>query len=208
MALREFNERVAKVTQKMQIPIGDLLTMAKGFLGVQEGLDEKGGLAVALVSGPEGRQWEESVLCAVVPVSDYNKFIAPLDPKDPDAKITAVTVMGMNMMAARKGNFAVLAAGDKSETLEKILAAKADVTEEAKEFLIEKGSSLEFGARPLRRAIEQHLEDMLAEELLKGTFQGTESITVKVVEVEGDKKLGFDTTKASEPAPAVVAGQG
>jgi ATP-dependent Clp protease ATP-binding subunit ClpC len=85
---------------------------------------------------------------------------------------------------------------------------KLNVSEEAKEFLIEKGSSLEFGARPLRRAIEQHLEDMLAEELLKGTFQGSEALTVKVVEVDGDKKLGFDTVKAGDPTPAVVAGQG
>lgn len=81
------------------------------------------------------------------------------------------------------------------------------VSEEAKEFLIDKGSSLEFGARPLRRAIEQHLEDMLAEEILKGTFHGMESIAVKIVEDEkGEKKLGFDTTKApvTEPVPAVV----
>jgi ATP-dependent Clp protease ATP-binding subunit ClpC len=81
------------------------------------------------------------------------------------------------------------------------------VSEEAKDFLIDKGSSLEFGARPLRRAIEQHLEDMLAEEILKGTFHGMESISVKVVEDDkGEKKLGFDTTKAAvaEPTPAVV----
>jgi ATP-dependent Clp protease ATP-binding subunit ClpC len=79
------------------------------------------------------------------------------------------------------------------------------VQEDAKDFLIEKGSSLEFGARPLRRSIEQHLEDMLADELLRGTFQGAEAITVKVVETDGDKKLGFDVAK-TEPT-AVVAGQ-
>jgi len=82
---------------------------------------------------------------------------------------------------------------------------KLVVNEQAKEFLIKKGSSLEFGARPLRRSIEQHLEDMLAEELLKGTFHGSDTITVKVVEVDGEQKLGFDTAKAEEPAPAVAA---
>src|SRR6185437_11133791 len=76
------------------------------------------------------------------------------------------------------------------------------VTEEAKDFLIEKGSSLEFGARPLRRAIEQHLEDMLAEELLRGTFHGNDTITVRVTEGEGEKKLTFEATKtAVEEAP-------
>jgi ATP-dependent Clp protease ATP-binding subunit ClpC len=87
---------------------------------------------------------------------------------------------------------------------------KLVVSEEAKEFLIDKGSSLEFGARPLRRAIEQHLEDMLAEELLKGTFHGTDQITVKITEESGEKKLSFETSKnspAESPAPAVVAGQ-
>jgi ATP-dependent Clp protease ATP-binding subunit ClpC len=78
---------------------------------------------------------------------------------------------------------------------------KLVVTEEAKDYLIEKGSSTEYGARPLRRAIEQHLEDMLAEEILKGTFHGADTITVKITEENGEKKLGFD---ANVPAPAVV----
>src|SRR5205085_2828309 len=63
------------------------------------------------------------------------------------------------------------------------------LTDEAKELLIEKGSSLEFGARPLRRAIEHLLEDPLAEQLLNGTFGGKDTITVRVQEVEGEKKL-------------------
>ena len=54
------------------------------------------------------------------------------------------------------------------------------LTDEAKDLLIEKGTSLEFGARPLRRAIEHLLEDPLAEELLRGTFEGKDTITVTV----------------------------
>ncbi len=49
---------------------------------------------------------------------------------------------------------------DKTLTLE--------LTDAAKEFLIEKGFSPSFGARPLRRAIQKHVEDALAEELLRG----------------------------------------
>ena len=71
--------------------------------------------------------------------------------------------------------------------------------DEAKDLLIEKGYSPEFGARPLRRAIEHLLEDPLSEELLKGAFQGKETITVRVHEVDGEKKLFFDATG---PAPA------
>ena len=72
------------------------------------------------------------------------------------------------------------------------------MTDEAKEFLIEKGTNLEYGARPLRRAIEHYLEDPLAEELLRGTFNGKDTITVRVtrrrrreeVDLRGDQDRG------------------
>ncbi len=54
---------------------------------------------------------------------------------------------------------------------------KLVLTDEAKTFLIRKGSNLDFGARPLRRAIENFVEDPLSEELLKGEFQGMDTIT-------------------------------
>ena len=68
------------------------------------------------------------------------------------------------------------------------------LTDEAKEFLIEKGTSLEFGARPLRRAIEHLLEDPLAEDLLRGTFDGKDTITVRVSTEGEEKKLAFEAT--------------
>ncbi len=49
-----------------------------------------------------------------------------------------------------------------------------------KDFLIVKGYEPEYGARPLRRAIERYLEDPLAEELLKGVFDGAKAIDVKL----------------------------
>ena len=71
---------------------------------------------------------------------------------------------------------------------------KLELTEEAKEFLIEKGTNTEYGARPLRRAIEQHLEDPMAEDLLRGVFEGKDTIRVVVVpgNEPGEKKLSFD----------------
>jgi ATP-dependent Clp protease ATP-binding subunit ClpC len=83
---------------------------------------------------------------------------------------------------------------------------KLVLTEEAKETLIEKGYNQEFGARPLRRAIEHLLEDPLAEELLKGSFAGKETITVRVQEVEGEKKLVFDATAGAGSPELVAAG--
>jgi ATP-dependent Clp protease ATP-binding subunit ClpC len=54
------------------------------------------------------------------------------------------------------------------------------LTDEAKEFIIKQGSNLDYGARPLRRAIEQRIEDPLAEELLRGTFEGKNTLLVDV----------------------------
>src|SRR5437899_1810947 len=78
------------------------------------------------------------------------------------------------------------------------------LTEEAKDLLIDKGYSPEFDARPLRRAIEHLLEDPLSEELLKGNFQGKDTISVKVQEVEGEKKLFFDATSGASSGELVA----
>jgi ATP-dependent Clp protease ATP-binding subunit ClpC len=48
----------------------------------------------------------------------------------------------------------------------------------AKDFLIDKGYNPDFGARPLRRAIEQYVEDPLSEAILRDEFQGGQVINV------------------------------
>jgi len=68
-----------------------------------------------------------------------------------------------------------------------------ELTQEAKEFLIDKGTNTDFGARPLRRAIEQHVEDPLSEEILRGNFKGKDLIKISVKdEGENNKHLFFD----------------
>jgi ATP-dependent Clp protease ATP-binding subunit ClpC len=49
----------------------------------------------------------------------------------------------------------------------------------AKDFLIEKGYNPDFGARPLRRAIGQYIEDTLSEMLLSGDFHDHNKVTIK-----------------------------
>jgi ATP-dependent Clp protease ATP-binding subunit ClpC len=84
---------------------------------------------------------------------------------------------------------------------------KLVLTDEAKKHLIKKGSNLDFGARPLRRAIENHVEDPLSEELLKGTFQGKDTITVDTKKVGDKTQLVFEgsTTSPEEEHPPVTA---
>ena len=54
------------------------------------------------------------------------------------------------------------------------------VDPEVKELLIGKGCQPEFGARPLRRAVERYIEDPLAEELLRNRFAGAKGIRASV----------------------------
>ena len=51
------------------------------------------------------------------------------------------------------------------------------LTKKAKDFLIEKGYNPKYGARPLERAIQKYLEDVLAEEILSGSLKKGEAVT-------------------------------
>ena len=78
------------------------------------------------------------------------------------------------------------------------------LTDEAKEFIIKQGSNLDYGARPLRRAIEQRIEDPLAEELLRGTFEGKNTLLVDVFKDTDGKVTRLDF-KGEMREPAVTA---
>jgi len=58
------------------------------------------------------------------------------------------------------------------------LGYKISLNESAKEFVAEKGFDSQFGARPLKRAIQKYLEEPIAEEILKGEL--TENDTMEV----------------------------
>jgi ATP-dependent Clp protease ATP-binding subunit ClpC len=76
-----------------------------------------------------------------------------------------------------------------------------EVTEDGKALLAKKGWDPQFGARPLRRAIQREVEDELAEELLKGTFVAGDRILAEV-NPDNPEKLKFSKIPAIEP-PAV-----
>jgi ATP-dependent Clp protease ATP-binding subunit ClpC len=72
-----------------------------------------------------------------------------------------------------------------------------DLENEAKEFLIDKGYSPEYGARPLRRAIEHYIEDPLSEGLLRGEFKDKGLIKISV---QDEEHLKFEGVKATKKA--------
>jgi len=76
-----------------------------------------------------------------------------------------------------------------------------EVTEEAKALLARKGWDPQFGARPLRRAIQREVEDELAEELIKGNF-GTGDRILAEINPDNPEKLCFSKIPSVEPPAA------
>jgi len=77
---------------------------------------------------------------------------------------------------------------------------KLELDDKARDFLVEKGYDPQYGARPMRRAVERFFEDPLAEEILKGVLHEGEMIQVTA----GKDKLLFDQNAAAT-APGAVA---
>jgi ATP-dependent Clp protease ATP-binding subunit ClpC len=68
-----------------------------------------------------------------------------------------------------------------------------EITEEAREFILEKGYNPEHGARPLKRAIQKYLEDPLSEKLLNGEI--TRSEQLRITAEPGAEALTFEAEK-------------
>ena len=66
-----------------------------------------------------------------------------------------------------------------------------DFSPKAKEFILEKGTDIKFGARPLRRAIQRYIEDELSEMILRNTLQDGQNVKV---DFKNDK-LKFEVVK-------------
>lgn len=79
-----------------------------------------------------------------------------------------------------------------------------DVLNSAKDFIIEKGFNSDYGARPIRRAIEKMVEDPLSEEILRGNFVEATKVTVDVgTNSDGKQALIFLPDKKVETQEAV-----
>jgi ATP-dependent Clp protease ATP-binding subunit ClpC len=78
---------------------------------------------------------------------------------------------------------------------------KLEIDQEARDFLIEKGYNTDFGARPLRRAIEQFIEDPLSESILRGEYKGFD-----VVRISRDPdKLRFEPVNSKTDVVPLIA---
>lgn len=77
------------------------------------------------------------------------------------------------------------------------LGYKVELTEEAKDFISEKGWDKDFGARPLKRAIQKYIEDLLAEMLVNKQFSEGEAVILNVNEAKDGLEGKTPTEKES-----------
>lgn len=80
----------------------------------------------------------------------------------------------------------------------KALGYTVQLTDDAKDFLIERGYDMQFGARPLKRAIQKYLEDPLAEVIIKSTVKEGDVVMVGIDKEKEEIKI--ELTQAAESA--------
>jgi ATP-dependent Clp protease ATP-binding subunit ClpC len=87
-----------------------------------------------------------------------------------------------------------------------LLGLQVTITDAAKEFLAREGWDANYGARPLKRAIQKHVEDILAEEILQNSFLENDTLVIDFDEnteelsvIKPDKQLAVETEQTDTP---------
>ena len=80
------------------------------------------------------------------------------------------------------------------------LGISVDLTDSAKGFLSEKGYDPQFGARPLRRAIQKYIEDPMAESILGSDLAEGDTIMISYDKEKDENELAFKTKKGKKKA--------
>src|SRR4029078_8455897 len=82
------------------------------------------------------------------------------------------------------------------------LGFSLELTEEAKNFIAEKGYDQQFGARPLHRAIQKYLEDPLAEEILRMHIKQGDIMVADLDKEQSKLKFSFKEKAPKEKSQA------
>ncbi|RME62589.1 MAG: ATP-dependent Clp protease ATP-binding subunit [Nitrospirae bacterium] len=75
-----------------------------------------------------------------------------------------------------------------------------ELTDEVKEFIVDKYYQPIYGARQMRRAIQKEIEDPLSEEILRGTFEGATKVRARITE----GRVVFETVNIDEEVTASI----
>ena len=127
--LEATSDKIESLATKVQAPSVSLLLLAKVQSGIHEGLDEKGTAAIAYLP-VEDNPMETPIPIVVLPVTDYGKFVAQLQPDDATEKIAQVYVAGKAVLSCQKGDFAVLTTAENQAVLKDVLASVKSVSDD------------------------------------------------------------------------------
>ncbi len=76
------------------------------------------------------------------------------------------------------------------------LGYQIEMTEKAKDFIVDKGYDEKYGARPLKRAIQKFIEDPLAEEIIKASLQEGDKIKIDLVDSQEELAIKIEKGKS------------
>ena len=77
------------------------------------------------------------------------------------------------------------------------LGYQLELTPEALDFIADKGFDKQYGARPLKRAIQKYVEDLLAEEIINGNIQENDVLLMDKIPDEEGLKVTVKNTNSS-----------
>jgi hypothetical protein len=164
--LGELDKKIANVAQVIQVPAPPALMTLRSVLGIQEGLDEKGAIVVAIV--PESADDPMPAPITFVPVTDYAKFIRQFQPAEASAAVTKIQIANDESIVAKKGNYAVLSMPQHEATLKRVIAASKNVStsvaplsawlakQDAYGVILPKG--IQTGIKPIRQGLSEAKE--------------------------------------------------
>jgi ATP-dependent Clp protease ATP-binding subunit ClpC len=75
------------------------------------------------------------------------------------------------------------------------LGYKLEITEKAKDYIAEKGFDPQFGARPLKRAIQKYVEDTVAEKIISGAVKEGEKL---LIDLNSENEIAVSTVKKAK----------
>ena len=79
------------------------------------------------------------------------------------------------------------------------LGYSLSLDKKAKDFIADKGYDSQFGARPLKRAIQKYLEDVIAEEIVNANLKEGDDIKISLDEEKGELKVKINKPKKEKP---------
>jgi len=131
--LADGDAKIQKLAGIVGAPQMSLLDLAKDKMGLKNGLDTKGAFGViAMPPNDKDDEHTSPTFVLFVAVTDYKAFLGNFEPEKKDEKITEVQVAGQTAAMAERGGYAVFAKTDDRKALERVLASKESIADEAK----------------------------------------------------------------------------